>query len=203
MLAPRPAAWGAAMCLAVLAIAATPAGTPPPARDPAPEATPAPALKEIDEWRLEDSVLVTPGSAVEMAEGRFTRGAVVRAAARPAGGGRPATFEMTFSVFAPSHAQPGLTPGRYYVHGAWTISDRAAAAGHARHSAGRIGGSLNAELAFNPLVATGPVRGVVAVPMSPDGGRWGAARGEFTGDQNFTGLIRLAHRAPAGRGARS
>ena len=62
-------------------------------------------------------------------------------------------FRMTLSVFTPRVNLPGQVAGRSYVTGAWTVTNLMAPPADllVRHNQYVVKGSLNAELAFNPL----------------------------------------------------
>jgi hypothetical protein len=147
-------------------------------------------------WELTQARVVSAGTTTAVPQGVITAGYVVEAnatatdEATPVQSGR---FRIELTAFSPRQDMPGQKAGQWYVRGDWRISQPAASEAEevARHRPSLVNGSLSAELPFNPAAGVGPVDAAVNLRRSPQGGRWTAGTGTFSGNQRFEGLLQL------------
>ncbi|MBP7690021.1 MAG: hypothetical protein KA765_19050 [Thermoflexales bacterium] len=132
----------ALVCLPVLSVFAAPAAPSGPV--------------DLSSWWLAKVKVVSAGTTVNTPQGSLTTDYVVEAFALARTGRASVVrgaFRMTLSVFTPRVDLPGQVAGRSYVTGAWTVTNLMAPPADllVRHNQYVVKGSLNAELAFNPL----------------------------------------------------
>jgi hypothetical protein len=152
-------------------------------------------------WKMGELIATAPGTTFEMAPdpargfpgGTMMSGYTLEALAASAqsDGAPEGKFKLTLSAFKPNADYFGQHPGVWYVQGTWKMiqapvsaADAAAisAALKVRHNPYSLGGSMRAELSFNPATGQGNWTGLVTLPMSPAAGRWSRGTGTFSLD---------------------
>lgn len=146
-------------------------------------------------WEITNAEIVNPGQTVVTDEGTLVTGFVIEAKAKakhdnvvPEG-----KIVMTLSAFSPAREMPGQQPGVWYIQGEWIITKKGASpeSAKARYSSDKAQGSLQAELAFNPLTGSESWSGLAWIPMSPTAGRWSKGQGSITMSRQFEGDLLL------------
>lgn len=119
-------------------------------------------------WTLGTFVVVNQGSKRTLAEGALTSNYVVEATAAGGDAGfvPQGKLQLVLSVFSPSSSRGGQQKGRFYVSGKWTLVDDKAETAKGRVRPGALGGTLSADLTFNPIANAQPWQAVARVPFS-------------------------------------
>lgn len=149
--------------------------------------------KDKQLWEISKAKVVSPGEAVELPEGTLYTDYVIEAKVKAAKGKAMPKGDFLISVqaFSPNEDMPGQKKGLWYVKGDWQITKDGATEAdlEPKHSAARLGGTLLAELPFNPATESGPLAAKVRIPMSPDGGGWSQGDLTFSGNEKFEGAM--------------
>lgn len=119
-------------------------------------------------WTLGAFQVVNPGARRTLAEGALTSNYVVEATAAGGDAGfvPQGKLQLVLSVFSPSSSRGGQQKGHWYVSGKWTLVDDKAEAATGRIRPGALGGTLSADLTFNPIANAQPWQAVARVPFS-------------------------------------
>lgn len=181
------------LCLAGLAAGLVARGAPLTAGPAQPAAA---GNTQFANWQLSNPRVVSAGQTAALPEGALTTAYQVEADAVSQDGleARYAIFQLTLTVFRPAQDMPGQQAGRWYVKGAWSLSDLNASqyTKSFRHNPAVLEGQVAAELDYDPLAAADGFTGLVQMPLANTGGRWTSAVGTLSFNTQAGGALGFA-----------